>query len=202
MTGRSKKEIFSYLHDRVQKKLNRWKEKTLSQIAKEVLIKSIVQGIPTYTMSVFLLPPSITCSITSLIRNFWQSGDDKHKKICWKAQVDLCQPKSKEGLDFRDLGSFNLALLCKQGWRITKNPLSLLLRVMQAKYYPLENFSSASLIHRPSHVWIGLILFYLLLDDVPMFWHIYWLLRLFRFTLPIFGQRWFHILFLLLFKQT
>lgn len=42
MTGRSKKYIFSYLHDWVWKKLNSWKEKTLPQTVKEVLIKLVV----------------------------------------------------------------------------------------------------------------------------------------------------------------
>lgn len=68
MIGRSKKEIFSYKHDRVWKKLNGWKEKTLSQAKNEDLIKLVVQAIPTYAMSVFLLPSSII-SITRRVRN-------------------------------------------------------------------------------------------------------------------------------------
>lgn len=72
--GRSKKEIFNYLHDQVEKKLNSWKEKTSSLAAKEVLIKSVIQTIPTYAMSVFLLPLSITKSITGLSHNFLWGG--------------------------------------------------------------------------------------------------------------------------------
>lgn len=62
-------------------------------------------------------------------------------------------PKRNGGLSFLDLESFNLALLCKQGWRIIKNPISLLSRVMQAKYFPLVEFSSATLGYRPSYIW-------------------------------------------------
>lgn len=80
-----------------------------------------------------------------LIRNLW--------KICWKSLVDLCQPKSKGGIGFLDLESFNLTLLCKQGWRIPKNPLSLFSMVMQVKYYPLNSFPTMALGYRPSYVW-------------------------------------------------
>lgn len=79
MTGRSKKEIFSYLHNRVWKKLNSWKETTLSQAAKEVLIVSVVQTIPTYSMYVFLL----LSSIMGLVRNFRQGTKAvKRNKYC------------------------------------------------------------------------------------------------------------------------
>lgn len=82
MTGQFKKEIFNYLHDWVWKKLNSWKKKTLSQAAEEVLVKYVIQVIPTYAMYVFLLPPSITNFVTRLIRNFWWDDGEKHKKIC------------------------------------------------------------------------------------------------------------------------
>lgn len=47
--------------------LKSWKDKTLSQATKEILITSVVRVIPTYAMSVFLLPSSITGSITGLV---------------------------------------------------------------------------------------------------------------------------------------
>lgn len=53
MIGRSKKEIFSSVTDRVKKKLKGWKAKTLTQVGKKVLIKSVAQAIPAYLMSCF-----------------------------------------------------------------------------------------------------------------------------------------------------
>lgn len=39
-------------------------------------------------------------------------------------------------MGFRDLHSFNLALLAKQCWRPITNPDSLCTRILKAKYYP------------------------------------------------------------------
>ena len=48
-----------------------WKEKMLSKVGKEVLIKAVAQAIPTYTMSCFKLPDALCDELTSMIRNFW-----------------------------------------------------------------------------------------------------------------------------------
>jgi len=54
--GRNKKVSFNYIKECVWKKLQGWKEKLLSQVEREILIKAVVQAIPTYTMSYFKLP--------------------------------------------------------------------------------------------------------------------------------------------------
>lgn len=61
---------------------------------------------------------------------------DDHKRIHWKAWWKLCIPKGKGGMGFRDLHSFNLAMLAKQVWRLLAEPDSLCARVLRAKYYP------------------------------------------------------------------
>lgn len=44
-----------------------WKEKLLSQAGKEVMIKAVIQSIPTYSMSVFKLPVSLCKDIETMI---------------------------------------------------------------------------------------------------------------------------------------
>jgi hypothetical protein len=51
-------------------KCSNWAEKNMSMAAKEVLIKSVAQAIPTYTMGVFKLPSSTCEDFTKLIRKF------------------------------------------------------------------------------------------------------------------------------------
>ena len=51
--GRKKEGSFRYLKDRIWKHIQGWMEKCLSAGGKEVLIKSVAQSIPTYSMSCF-----------------------------------------------------------------------------------------------------------------------------------------------------
>ena len=44
-----------------------WKEKLSSQARKEVMIKAMVQSIPTYSMSVFCLPVGLLKDIEAMI---------------------------------------------------------------------------------------------------------------------------------------
>lgn len=61
LIGRSKTQIFKFVRDRVWKKLKGWKERALSQVGREVLIKSVVQSIfqRMSCMGCFALPPAI-----------------------------------------------------------------------------------------------------------------------------------------------
>jgi len=54
----------------------------------------------------------------------------------WLSWEKLTVPKYKGGLVFRDIHTFNLAMLAKQAWRLVQNPTSLCAQVMQARYYP------------------------------------------------------------------
>jgi ribonuclease HI len=56
-------------------------------------------------------------------------------------------------MGFRDISSFNQALLAKQGWRIMTEPDSLLAKVFKAKYFPTSNFLQAKPGHRSSYSW-------------------------------------------------
>ena len=70
LVGRGKKQSFSYIKECVWKKLQGWKEKLLSQVSKEVLIKSMIQAIPTYAMSCFKLPKGLIHELETMIRKF------------------------------------------------------------------------------------------------------------------------------------
>ena len=51
LVGRNKRNTFNEIKEKLSKKLAGWKEKLLSKVGKEVLIKAVGQAIPTYTMS-------------------------------------------------------------------------------------------------------------------------------------------------------
>lgn len=56
-------------------------------------------------------------------------------------------------MGFRDIESFNLALLTKHAWRITTNLDLLLSKILKAKYFPRSSFFLAELGERPSLTW-------------------------------------------------
>lgn len=70
LIGRKKKATFNYLKDRVRKKINSWSGRHLSKAGREVLVKSVLQAIPAYCMSVFLLPHSLAEEIERMMNSF------------------------------------------------------------------------------------------------------------------------------------
>ncbi|GAU30093.1 hypothetical protein TSUD_38890 [Trifolium subterraneum] len=121
MIGRRKKDICSFIKDRVWKKINSWSSKSLSKAGRKVLIKSVLQSIPTYFMSIFTIPSSLCDEIEKMMNSFWwgQSGA-RNKGIHWMSWERLSMHKNDGGMDFKSLHAFNLAILGKQGnrWRI------------------------------------------------------------------------------------
>ena len=65
----------------------------------------------------------------------------------------MCLPKEKGGMGFRDLKSFNLALLAKQEWRLQTNSSSIFSRVYKAKYFPNGDFVDAKVGKKTSFAW-------------------------------------------------
>lgn len=65
---RSKAIAFHSLINKTWIMISNWKTKALSVVGKEVLIKAILQVIPTYTMGIFVLPHSITQRLNMLLK--------------------------------------------------------------------------------------------------------------------------------------
>ena len=57
------------------------------------------------------------------------------------------------GLGFRDLTSFNLAMLAKQGWRLIQQQDSLMAKCFKARYFPRSHLLDASASPNCSYVW-------------------------------------------------
>ncbi|XP_060974183.1 uncharacterized protein LOC133039333 [Cannabis sativa] len=152
--GRNKKAILGFLKNKVLNRINSWSGKLLSSAGKEILFKTVVQALPTYAMSVFLIPLGTCDEIEKLMARFWwKTTNSKGNGIIWMKWDRLSRPKDEGGLGFRLLHDFNLAMLAKQGWRLLCYPDSLVSRLYKARYFPHDDYLSAGLGRNPSFVW-------------------------------------------------
>jgi hypothetical protein len=152
--GRNRTAVFAFVKDRVWQKINSWSSKCLSKAGREVMIKSVLQAIPSYVMSIFLLPATVITSIEKMMNSFWWgSGGPNSRGIHWLSWERLAMHKTHGGMGFKDLTAFNLAMLGKQGWKFQTDTNSLVARIFKARYFPNGTYLTASLGHNPSYVW-------------------------------------------------
>lgn len=153
----SKIELFTFIKEKLKTRLSGWFAKSLSLGGKEVLLKAVALAFPVYAMSCFKLPKTTISNLTSAITNFWWNSVEHKSKIHWVRKESLCLPKDLGGLGFKDLESFNQAMLAKQAWKVLQNPKSLLASVLKSRYYETTDFLEAELGSRPSYGWRSLL---------------------------------------------
>lgn len=83
MVGRNKKLAFQTLKDSLKQKINSWSIQHISQGRKEVFIKAVLQAIPTFPMSCFLLPKTLCEEMENIIGGFFVA------KKSWKKRIAL-----------------------------------------------------------------------------------------------------------------
>ncbi|XP_019087439.1 PREDICTED: uncharacterized protein LOC109127304 [Camelina sativa] len=132
----SKTKVFSFVRDRLQGRTTGWSAKLLSKGGKELMIKSVATAVPTFVMSCFRLPKTMTSKLTSAVANFWwstsgQSGGGMH----W------------------NVDALNSALLAKQLWRLIEAPDTLFARVFKGRYYRNSNPMEPIRSYSPSYGW-------------------------------------------------
>ena len=151
--GRAKKHSFVYINERIWKKLQGWKEKLLSQAGREVLIKSVIQAIPTYSMSCFKLLKGLIKDIEIMIQKFWWGYNGEARKVHWVKWERFCEAKEVGGIGFKEIEKFNQALLAKQVWRMINNPDSLCHKVFKARFFPNWSILEAPEVNGGSYAW-------------------------------------------------
>lgn len=95
---RTSKHSFSYLLDRMKKKLTGWKAKTLSFAGRVTLAQASLVNIPGYVFQSTLIPASVCEDAEKICRDFiWGSSADSRKchLVAWDK---LCKPKAEGGL--------------------------------------------------------------------------------------------------------
>ena len=78
-----------------------------------MLNKAVAQAVLSHTINCFKLLNTLCDEMTRMVRQFWWGQVKNEKKVAWMSRDKMCLPKDKGGMGFRDLKSFNLALLAK-----------------------------------------------------------------------------------------
>ncbi|CAN1824009.1 Putative ribonuclease H protein At1g65750 [Linum perenne] len=132
--GRVRKDTFSYIIERIDKKLDGWKRNTLSLAGRVTLAQSVLNSLPSYAMQTAALPASILNAIDCRIRRFVWGGSNDQRKIHLVSWDVICRPKSQGGLGLRKASELNGAFNMKLGWQLLKYPDKLWVRVLTSKY--------------------------------------------------------------------
>ena len=121
------------------------------------MLKAVLTAVPSSAMTCFLLPIGLCKMIQSALTRFWWDSNTGKKKMCWLSWDTLTKSKGMGGLGFKDIQTFNIALLVKIPWRMLTNPNCLLFRVLLGKYCHKAPLLKVQLVKGASHRWIGIL---------------------------------------------
>ncbi|XP_057425948.1 uncharacterized protein LOC130719340 [Lotus japonicus] len=154
--GRSKNQSLAWIKGKLLNKIQGWKSLLLNQAGKEILIKSVLQAIPTYSMSLLKFPKGFCIDICAKVANFWWRT--KHDKgIHWRKWDILTLNKKEGGMGFKDFEILNQALLAKQAWRMIQQPNSLWAQILKSIYFPNTSLHQAKRGRASSWAWTSIL---------------------------------------------
>jgi hypothetical protein len=137
LTGESEKSIsWDSLLLSISNRLNNWTFRPLNIAARLVLLKSVLQALPTYLFTALAAPTSVIKAIRSLQRNFLWKGSQNNRKWALVRWDKLCKPKKQGGLGIRDPGKMNQVMGAKMWWRWLQHPQELWAKMWKKKYAP------------------------------------------------------------------
>lgn len=120
---------YGMLLDAVRSKINSWPRHTLSHAGKLELIRSVLQGVECFWLSILPMPKNIIDEIRVLCRKFvWST---KHPPIAWDM---LHKTRDDGGWGLKDLVAWNKALLAKTIWKIQEKKDSMWIKWVNQYY--------------------------------------------------------------------
>ena len=102
--GLSTSEAFEFLPNRIRGAIGSWSGREASSAGREILLKSLAQAVPTYSMSCFLLSKTTCKKMKSPISNYWWGGSADSKNIHRQSWERLTYPKDLGGGGGWDFG--------------------------------------------------------------------------------------------------
>lgn len=130
---RKKIEYFDIMVSKVIIRLGGWQGKILSYGGKKVLIKHVLQALPTYTLAGLNPPKAIFKLLERHFANFFWGVHQRQKKYHWNSWRNLCYPEPEGGIGIRSMEEQSMILATKRWWRFRYIP-SLWATFLKNKY--------------------------------------------------------------------
>jgi hypothetical protein len=112
--GRMKNGKFQPVKEKIKKRLTDYSEKYASSGAKETLIKSMVQAISTYPMSVFKFSAGLCEELMKITRDFLWGDENDCRRMHWMSWDNLTKRKGQGEWEW-DLETYIFSI--KLSWR-------------------------------------------------------------------------------------
>jgi ribonuclease HI len=122
--GKPKSCHLQPIADKIKLKLSAWKASLLSIAGRVQLVKSVIQSMLTYSISIYSWPSSLLRDLEKCIRNFIWSGDIDKRKLVTVSWKKICRPLAQGGLNVRSLIHLNKASNLKLCWSLTNSQAS------------------------------------------------------------------------------
>jgi hypothetical protein len=114
--GRPKVAYFQPVADKIKAKLSAWKASLLSIAGRVELIKSVIQSMLVYSLTIYSWPVSLIKDLEKKFRNFIWSGDLNARKLVTVSWHKICHPFKEGGLGLRSISDMNEAANLKLAW--------------------------------------------------------------------------------------
>ncbi|XP_058783674.1 uncharacterized protein LOC131658394 [Vicia villosa] len=101
-----------------RRRLDKWRGGFLSIGGRVVLINSVLNAIPLYSLSFYQAPKKVIKEIRSIQISFLWKGVEGGRGINWVSWHNVCKLREEGGLGIRDVDCMNVSLLMKWKWRI------------------------------------------------------------------------------------
>uniref|UniRef100_A0A803NJE0 DUF4283 domain-containing protein n=1 Tax=Cannabis sativa TaxID=3483 RepID=A0A803NJE0_CANSA len=128
------------IFDKIYKKLNSWSSRNLSFAGRAQLIHSILLGIRNYWMSLFILPQKIIAAIEKCCTDFLWGLKGNRSKYHLSSWERVCLPKKQGGLGFHEGKKWNITLMAKFIWAISKKQDNLWVHWVNSTYLKGQDF--------------------------------------------------------------
>lgn len=128
------KAMWNPVIERFDRRLAGWKKQLLSKAGRLTVIKNTLSSLPTYFLSLFVMPASVRNKLEKMKRDFLWEGQGEERKYHLVKWETVCSNVREGGLGLKRLGVLNLALLGKWLWRFMDENHGLWRRVVVCKY--------------------------------------------------------------------